>query len=494
MGSPERKGFIESVVEYLWDTRSKVYLQLQLTEVVEWQQPVEGAALSSFNIINLMLAAGLLYIAYIIFRKWETSLREAPGEIVADPDGEDVNEEELQSDLQDKTRREKEAFLCEAPLEMVADPDGEKDEDEQELQNDLQDKTVRKEETSLHDALGERVGDPDGEEDVHEDKLQNDLQDKTRRKCSVVSTGQILPTSCLPLSVGLSCHREEEDALHEARNKTIVDADGEDDKKLQQNLQDKKRFLEDYPQVKLELEQQIRKLHALADKIDKVHRDCTITQVVAKSTGAVSGVLTILGLALAPVTAGLSLGLSATGLGLGAAAAVTSVSTSLVEKVITVSAEAKASQLGPTSKDKEEVIKEVLEENTPGLISVYKNSIQNLEDIKKNIDAIKLAKADSHLKTNAKRLITTGKVSAQNTRKVEKAFGGTALAMTKEARIMGATNAGLSILMDVVSLVEDSKHLHEGAKAESAAELRQQAQDLEQKLKELIRVHDSLTK
>ncbi|XP_052605186.1 apolipoprotein L3-like [Peromyscus californicus insignis] len=323
MGSPERKGFIESVVEYLWDTRSKVYLQLQLTDVVEWKKK----------------------------DNW-----------------------------------------CEAPA------------------------------------------------------------------------------------------------------KTIVATDVGDDNKLQNDLQEKKRFLAVYPQVKLELEQQIRKLHALADKIDKVHRDCTITQVVAKSTGAVSGVLTILGLALAPVTAGLSLGLSATGLGLGAAAAVTSVSTSLVEKVITAKEEAKASQLVPTSKDKEEVIKEVLEESTPRLVSVYKNSFQNLEDIKKNIDAIKLAKANSHLKTNAKRLITTGKVSAQTTKKVEKAFGGTALAMSKGARIMGAATAGLSLLMDVVNLVEDTKHLHEGAKTESAAKLRQQAQDLEQKLQELIRVHDSLTK
>ncbi|XP_036032584.1 apolipoprotein L3-like, partial [Onychomys torridus] len=287
---------------------------------------------------------------------------------------------------------------------------------------------------------------------------------------------------------------KKKDDLCEALAKTIVDPDVGDDNKLQNGLQEKKKFLEVYPQVKLELEQQIRKLRALADKIDKVHRDCTITQVVASSTGAVSGVLTVLGLALAPVTAGVSLGLSATGLGLGAAAAVTSVSTNLVEKVSTASAEAEASQLVPTSKDKGKVIKEALEENKPRLISIYKDSFQNLEDIKKNIDAFKLAKANTHLKTNAKRLMTTGRVSARNTREVQKAFGGTALAMSKEARIMGAATTGLSILMDVVSLVQDSMHLSEGAKTESAAKLRQQAQDLEQKLQELIRVHDSLTK
>ncbi|KAL6031934.1 hypothetical protein STEG23_004784, partial [Scotinomys teguina] len=238
-----RKGLVESVVEYLWGTRSKEDLQLQMNEVVEWQQPVEGAALSSFSPVNVMLAIGLLYIAYIIFRK-------------------------------------KKDALCEVPSENTEDPD---------------------------------------------------------------------------------------------------------------DLKDKKRFLEVYPQVKLDLEQHIRKLHALADKIDK-------------------------------------------------------------------------------------------------------NSFHNMEDIKKNIDAIKLAKANARLTTNAKRLMTTGKVSARNTRQIEKAFGGTALTMTKGARIMGAATAGLFLVLDVVSIVEDSKHLHEGAKAESAADLRQQAQDLEQKLQELIQVHDSLTK
>ncbi|XP_052603423.1 apolipoprotein L3-like [Peromyscus californicus insignis] len=288
--------------------------------------------------------------------------------------------------------------------------------------------------------------------------------------------------------------REEEVSLREALGGIIADPDEEDEDNLQNDLQEKKSFLAVYPQVKLELEQQIRKLHALADKIDKVHKDCTITQVVAGSTGAVSGVLTILGLTLAPVTAGVSLGLSATGLGLGAAAAVTSVSTTIVEKVSTASVEAEASQLVPTSKDTGKVIKQILEESAPRLISVSKNSFRNLEVIKKNIDAIKLTKANTRLATNAKRLMTTGRVSARNTRQVQKAFGGTALALSKGARIMGAATAGLFLVLDVVSLVQDSKHLYEGAKTESAAKLRQQAQDLEQKLQELIRVHDSLTK
>ncbi|NP_001020019.2 apolipoprotein L 7b [Mus musculus] len=321
----------------------------------------------------------------------------------------------------------------------------------------------REEETALREALAEIFSDPDGED---EDELQNDLQDKNERK--------------------------EEDALSEALGETVADTDAEDEEEIQNDPWHKERFLDAYPRVKLELEESIRMLHALADKVDKVHRDCTISRVVASSSSAVSGVLTILGLSLAPVTAGVSLALSATGLGLGAAAAVTSVSTSIVEKVSVVFAEAKASKLVPTNKDTMKGMKEVLDQSGPRLLFLSMNSFKKLKNIKNNIHAIKLTKANPSLVTNAKRLMTTGKTSTETTKQVKEAFGGTALAMTKGARIMGAATTGFFLLLDIVSLVGDSKHLHEGAKAESAAELRHQAQDLEQKLQELIRVHDSL--
>nr|XP_034372940.1 apolipoprotein L2-like isoform X2 [Arvicanthis niloticus] len=367
MGTPERECFVETVVNYLLDSRSLEDLQHLRTQEETWKQFVAGVDLS----------------------------------------------------------REEEAALGEALAGIFADPDGE---DEDELQNDLQDENERKEDNALSEALGE----------------------------------------------------------------TLADADAEDEEEIQNVLWHKQRFLDAYPQVKLELKECIRKLHALADKVDKVHRDCTISQVVASSSSAVSGVLTILGLALAPVTAGVSLALSATGLGLGAAAAVTSVSTSIVEKVSVVSAEAEASKLVPTKKDTMKNMKDILHQSSSRLLSLSTNSIQNVQGIQKSISAIRLAKANPSLANNAKRLMATGKTSTQTTKQVKEAFGGTALAMTKGARITGAAIAGFSLLLDVVNLVEDSKHLHEGAKSESAAELRQQARDLEQKLQELKQVHDTL--
>ena len=224
----------------------------------------------------------------------------------------------------------------------------------------------------------------------------------------MVSTEQILLYKMSSSLTYLSCYRKEEDALNEAHGEIVADTDTEDEDELRDALWHKESFLEAYPWVKLELEEHIRKLHALADKVDKVHRDCTISQVVASSSSAVSGVMTILGLTLAPVTAGVSLALSASGLGLGAAAAVTSVSTIIVEKVNVESAKAEASKLVPTNKDTVEDIKDVLGESGPRLVSLSKNSLKSLENIKNNIHAIKLRKSIPRLANNAKRLMTTG--------------------------------------------------------------------------------------
>ena len=90
-------------------------------------------------------------------------------------------------------------------------------------------------------------------------------------------------------SLDVHCYREEADVLREYLLELKTDLVEEDQDRPQQDQLDRKRFLEEFPRVKRELEESIAKLHALADKVDKVHRDCTITNVVANSAGAVSG-------------------------------------------------------------------------------------------------------------------------------------------------------------------------------------------------------------
>ncbi|EPY73254.1 apolipoprotein L3 [Camelus ferus] len=286
--------------------------------------------------------------------------------------------------------------------------------------------------------------------------------------------------------------REEADALREYLNKLKAESVLNDKDTLQKEQLDRERFLREFPRVKRELEESIGKLHALADKVDNVHRDCSISKVAAASAGVASGILTILGLALAPVTAGVSLALSATGLGLGAASAVTGVTTSVVEHVVTSSAETEANDLMSTVIDKEEVAAGAPGKRASELVPSTQNIFQALQGIGKNVRAIKVAKANPRLAAHARDFMTTGGVSLRRSKQVRKAFGGTALAMTREARIMGMATAGVTLLLDVASLVKDSLHLHEGAKAESAERLRQRARELESRLEELTRIYESL--
>ncbi|KAB0387663.1 hypothetical protein FD755_002619 [Muntiacus reevesi] len=270
---------------------------------------------------------------------------------------------------------------------------------------------------------------------------------------------------------GLS--REEADVLREFLIKLQTDLAREDPDRLQKYQQEKERFLKEFPQVKQELKRSIRKLHELADKVDKVHRDCTISNVVASSTGVASGALGILGLILAPFTAGLSLGLSAAGIGLGAATAVTGVSTMVVEKVNTSSAETQASNI-----------------NTAEMIA-YGWNLYQVKDFGRYIHATRVARGSPQFVAAAQRYLTTGRLSARSAR-VRGHVGGTAQAVSRAVRIGRGVASGLFLALDVYSLVRDVQDLQEGAKTASAENMRQKARELETKLEELTWIYESL--
>nr|XP_020726648.1 apolipoprotein L3-like [Odocoileus virginianus texanus]XP_020726649.1 apolipoprotein L3-like [Odocoileus virginianus texanus]XP_020726650.1 apolipoprotein L3-like [Odocoileus virginianus texanus]XP_020726651.1 apolipoprotein L3-like [Odocoileus virginianus texanus] len=271
-----------------------------------------------------------------------------------------------------------------------------------------------------------------------------------------------------------SLSREDADVLREHLIKLLTDLAREDPDRLQKYQQEKERFLKEFPQVKQELKESIKKLRELADHVDKVHRDCTISNVVASSTGIASGTLSILGLVLAPFTAGLSLGLSVTGIGLGAAAAVTGVSTMVVEKVNMSSAETQASLL-----------------DTAQIIS-YGLDLYEVKDFGRHIHAIRVARGNPQLVATAQHYITTGRVSVQSAQQVRNHFRGTPLAMGRTARIVSGVTSGLFLALDVYSLVKDAQDLQEGAKTESAENMRQKARELETKLEELTWIYESL--
>ena len=248
---------------------------------------------------------------------------------------------------------------------------------------------------------------------------------------------------------------------------------GKDPCTLQQDQLDRKTFLEEFPEMKQDLEEDTEKIRAFADKVDKVHKDCTISKVVAHSTGAVSGILSIVGLALAPLTMGATLPLLATGLGLGIASTVTSVSTSIVEHVNTSSAETKTIQLLSRDRKKWKVIEDILLNRKLQIISATRSFISVLQTIEKNFQLIRVIEGSPALAAKVKFFITKGKTFIHVSGQTRKTFGGVALAMAKEVHITGLVLSCIGLVIDVGFLVKESTHLHDGAKAESAEKLRQ---------------------
>ncbi|XP_058863718.1 apolipoprotein L5-like [Acipenser ruthenus] len=94
-----------------------------------------------------------------------------------------------------------------------------------------------------------------------------------------------------------------------------------------------KGFVQMYEKEKQEIEELLRELNGIADGLDKVDRDCTIAKTAGSSAGVVGGVLTIVGIGLAPVTFGASLGLSIAGAVTAVAGGATNVGTQIVKCV-----------------------------------------------------------------------------------------------------------------------------------------------------------------
>lgn len=172
-------------------------------------------------------------------------------------------------------------------------------------------------------------------------------------------------------------------------------------------------------------------------------------------------------------------------------AAVTGVSTIMLQSKSRSSAETEASGLVSTGINEKEVTLGLLHKITPQIVSSTKKLYQAMKGLGKNVQNIKLAKADPQLAASSQCFMTTTQVSVQ-IGKVRKALGSIALAMSKGAQMVRAVTVDVFHLTGVSFLVNEAKHLPERAKTESVEKLRQQVQVLEKNLEEFTRTYESL--
>ena len=252
--------------------------------------------------------------------------------------------------------------------------------------------------------------------------------------------------------------------------------------------QEERVFLLAFPLRKHKLEKTIKELRTIADEADSAHKMLTQTNLVASSAGAVSEAMTILGVALSPVTAGGSLLLSVAGQGLGAAAFVTNIVINVLENRSNSSVRERAGRLVafPTPPEAEAgggVSFSAAETTGEVARRCYKilGSIRELHAYWK-------AQANPGFMARVRNFVTTRRVPMLRATGARRAVGqGSALAMTRGARMLSAAGAGFLLMQDVKSILRDWQHLGEGARTEVAAELRTHAEELEQQLSQLSR-------
>lgn len=275
--------------------------------------------------------------------------------------------------------------------------------------------------------------------------------------------------------------REEAQAVYEGLQQQKAPT-GTEFKDLPHHRQEyRERFLRLYPQVKKEVETLIAQFRALADKADEIHRDSNISYLVADTASLISGILGIVGLGLAPMTAGVSLALAATSLGLNVAAAATKVTTNIVENTKMSSIEAKAKLKRSSLANLDDMLTELIADSS-NRVGTAESSHDFWRRAVRHIRAMSSAQ-DLELESN---------ITAESSNLVESVFGGIAKEVTRGHRIFIGTITGLSILVDICGIVHDSKQLLSGAKVESAERLRQRAQALEEMLEELKQVQARL--
>ncbi|XP_055993432.1 apolipoprotein L3-like [Sorex fumeus] len=192
--------------------------------------------------------------------------------------------------------------------------------------------------------------------------------------------------------------RDEAKAVREGLKKHGKLTVAEIKKMGQREKEFREKFLKLYSRAKKEAEESIKQLHALAEKADEVHKNCTIANVVADSTGIVSGILCIAGIGLAPFTGGLSLAVSGAGLVTGSAATVTAVATSIVEHSYMSSIEAEVKKLESTE-DNLRLLWEILESFIDYTIHSLLNEVseEDLQSLLSRDDEWEQLVADSEL-------------------------------------------------------------------------------------------------
>uniref|UniRef100_A0A3B4WBI8 Apolipoprotein L n=1 Tax=Seriola lalandi dorsalis TaxID=1841481 RepID=A0A3B4WBI8_SERLL len=225
-------------------------------------------------------------------------------------------------------------------------------------------------------------------------------------------------------------------------------------------------FIREFSKRQPRMLQFLNELEESAVQLDRMNKGAKISSVAGSSVGAVGGVLSIIGLALIPVTAGVSLALTMTGVGLGITSGVNSVVTTATEVGVNVTQQKKASEVLKLFMEDVQSLQDCLEEVTNretteiSVVVEVSKVLCKAGVVGKNIDALVDVVAQE-----GKALRNVPRAAADIPDIGQAAVKGP-LALSKSARAgLIAVNA-LFLGMDIFFICKDSISLAKGSETE----------------------------
>ncbi|KAM4535497.1 uncharacterized protein apol [Fundulus diaphanus] len=275
-------------------------------------------------------------------------------------------------------------------------------------------------------------------------------------------------------------------------------------------------FIKEFNERQPRMSDFLKELEADAVQLDSMNKGAKISSVVGSSVGAVGGVLSIVGLALIPVTAGVSLALTMTGIGMGVTSGVNSIVTTATEIGVNRTHQKNASKVLQSFMEDVMKLQDCLEQvmqqavakmETSGLgvvLGVGKIACK-LGTVGKSIDAIVDLASTAKLLKSEEVVSSAGKVVAQEggaLRSIPRLAsdvpdvgqaavkGSLAASQTVRASLI-AVNA-LFLGMDIFFICKDSISLAKGSESEVSQFIRARAALWSSQMDSWKKIHDSL--
>ncbi|XP_035988992.1 uncharacterized protein LOC105923877 [Fundulus heteroclitus] len=247
-------------------------------------------------------------------------------------------------------------------------------------------------------------------------------------------------------------------------------------------------------------------LEECAVNLDSMNKGAKISSVTGSSVGVAGGILSIVGLALIPVTAGVSSGLIIAGVSMGVTSGVNSLVTTLTEAGVNHTHQKKANEAFQSFMEEfqkiQECLNEVMKQSAdtlePGMIDLVVGvgkAVNNVGTIAKGADAI--ADAASGLKASGagKAILQDGKALsniASDVPDIGQAAVKGPLALSKGARAGFIALNAVFIAMDIFFITKDSMSLAKGNETKVSKFLRARVSLLRSQLESWEKIRNSL--